>query len=187
MIRRPPRSTLFPTRRSAEQLINFKIFLTYLLEGKDSRAQKLMEQFQFSGETPSLYYAQAAWEFQHNSPEKANDWITSARKIYPLASNDLYAAGFYDLGWLKSAAAISSPAPSAAAIASTQTESTGPAIEPSPIPGSEVKAEEGTQLAMGQAPAASPGTNASEAFVNAMPAEGANPQAAASSAKPADL
>ena len=121
-------------KNHAAQLINFKIFLTYLLEGKDSRAQKLMEQFQFTGDTPSLYYAQAAWEFQHNNPEKANDWITSARKIYPLASNDLYAAGFYDLGWLKSAAAISSPAPSAAAIASTQTESPGPAIEPSPIP-----------------------------------------------------
>src|SRR5690349_319706 len=174
-------------KNHAAQVINFKIFLTYLLEGKDNHAQKLMEQFQFNGETPSLYYAQAAWEFQHNNAEKANDWIISARKIYPLASNDLYAAGFYDLGWLKSAAAISSPAPSAAAIASTQTESTGPAIEPSPIPGSEVKAEEGTQLAMGQVPAASVGTNASEAFVNAMPAGGANPQAPASSAKPADL
>src|SRR5437763_5178608 len=80
-------------KNHAAQLINFNIFLTYLLEGKDNRAQKLMEQFQFNGETPSLYYAQAAWEFQHNNPEKANDWITSARKIYPLASNDLYAAG----------------------------------------------------------------------------------------------
>src|SRR5205085_10176300 len=174
-------------KNHAARLINFNIFLTYLLEGKDNRAQKLMEQFQFNGETPSLYYAQAAWEFQHNNAEKANDWITSARKIYPLASNDLYAAGFYDLGWLKSAAAISSPGPSAAAIASTQTESTGPAIEPSPIPGSEVKAEEGTQSAMGQVPAPSPGANASEAFVNAMPAEGANAPAAGSSAQPGDL
>jgi tetratricopeptide (TPR) repeat protein len=176
-------------KNHAAQLINFKIFLTYLLEGKDSRAQKLMEQFQFNGETPSLYYAQAAWEFQHNNPEKANDWIASARKIYPLASNDLYAAGFYDLGWLKSAAAISSPAPSAAAIASTQTESPGPAIEPSPIPGSEVKAEEGTQLAMAQTPAPSPAAKASEAFVNAMPAEVivSNAQATGSSAQPGDL
>jgi tetratricopeptide (TPR) repeat protein len=176
-------------KNHAAQLINFKIFLTYLLEGKDNRAQKLMEQFQFSGETPSLYYAQAAWEFQHNNPEKANDWITSARKIYPLASNDLYATGFYDLGWLKSAAAISSPAPSAAAIASTQTEPSGPAIEPSPIPGSEVKAEEGTQLAMAQTPAPSPAAKASEAVVNATPAEVvvSNAQATGSSAQPADL
>jgi predicted Zn-dependent protease len=176
-------------KNHAAQLINFKIFLTYLLEGKDSRAQKLMEQFQFSGDTPSLYYAQAAWEFQHNNAEKANDWITSARKIYPLASNDLYAAGFYDLGWLKSAAAISSPAPSAAAVASTQTESSGPAIEPSPIPGAEVKAEEGTQLAMAQTPRPSPAAKASEALVNAMPAEVivSNAQTTGSSAQPGDL
>jgi tetratricopeptide (TPR) repeat protein len=176
-------------KNQAAQLINFKIFLTYLLEGKDSRAQKLMEQFQFSGDTPTLYYAQAAWEFQHNNPEKATDWITSARKIYPVAANDLYAAGFYDLGWLKSAAAVSSPAPSAAAVASTQTESSGPAVEPSPIPGAEVKAEEGTQLAMAQTAAPSPAAKASEAFVSAMPTDVAvsNAQSTGSAAQPGDV
>ena len=67
-------------KNQAAQLIKFKIFMTLLLEGKDSRAQKMMEQFQFTGDTPALYYAQAAWEFKHNNPTKANDWITSARK-----------------------------------------------------------------------------------------------------------
>src|SRR5437660_5060093 len=176
-------------KNQAAELIKFKIYMTLLLEGKESRAHAMMDDFQYTGDTPSLYYAQAAWEFQHNNPEKANDWITSARKIYPLASNDLYAAGFYDLSWLKSAAAISSPAPSAAAIASTQTEPSGPAIEPSPIPGSEVKAEEATQLAMAQTPAPSPAAKASEAVVNATPAEVvvSNAQATGSSAQPGDL
>src|SRR5213083_2061426 len=94
-------------KNQAAQLINFRIFLTYLLEGKDSRAQKLMEQFQFSGDTPSLYYAQAAWQFKHDNADKANDWIASARKIYPSASNAMYAAGFYDLGWLTGAMTVS--------------------------------------------------------------------------------
>src|SRR5205085_918143 len=57
-------------KNQASQLIKFKIFMTYLLEGKDSRAQKMMEQFQFSGDTPALYYAQAAYEFQHSSPSR---------------------------------------------------------------------------------------------------------------------
>jgi tetratricopeptide (TPR) repeat protein len=176
-------------KNQAAQLINFKIFLTYLLEGKDSRAQKLMEQFQFNGDTPALYYSQAAWEFQHNHAEKANDWIASARKIYPLASNDLYAGGFYDLGWLKSAAAISSPTPGAAAVASGRTESAGPAIEPSPIPGAEVKAEEGTQLAMGTTAPPPEAPKASEAVVNPTPADVvvSNPKATVSPAQPADL
>ncbi len=135
-------------KNQAAQLINFKIYMTYLLEGKDSRAQSMMEQFQFSGDTPALYYAQAAWEFKHGKNDTANDWIASARKIYPLASNAAYSTGFYDLGWLTSGASTtSSPAPSAAAnaaaLASAQNESPAPtAIEPSPIPGAEAKTEE---------------------------------------------
>src|SRR5438105_2723913 len=181
-------------KNQAAQLINFKIFLTYLLEGKDSRAQKLMEQFQFSGDTPALYYAEAAWEFKHDNAEKANEWVTSARKIYPSASNALYAAGFYDLGWLKSAMAVSSPTPTAsvgaAAVATAQTESSVPAIEPSPIPGVEVKAEEGTQLALAQTPAPSPaGPKASEALVNPTLAEVivSNAKATGTPARPEDI
>ena len=114
----------------AAQLIKFKIYLTFLLEGKDSRAQKMMEQFQFTGDTPALYYAQAAWEFKHDNPTKANEWVNSARKIYPLALNGVFADSFFDLGWLQT------PSPETAAVASTdgaQPEA-APLIEPTPIP-----------------------------------------------------
>jgi tetratricopeptide (TPR) repeat protein len=124
-------------KSEAAQLIKFNIYMTWLLEGKDSRAQKLMEQFQFTGDTPALYYAQAAWEFKHNNPTKATDWITSAKKIYSPALNVVFADSFYDLGWMQSPALATSPAPAAeaaTALAEAQTESS-PAIEPSPIPG----------------------------------------------------
>src|SRR6266567_7588094 len=62
-------------KNQAAQIIQFKIYMTLLLEDKESRAQKMMEQFQFTGDTPALYYAQAAWEFKHNNPNKATDWI----------------------------------------------------------------------------------------------------------------
>lgn len=114
----------------AAQLIKFKIYLTLLLEGKDSRAQKMMEQFQFTGDTPALYYAQAAWEFKHNNHTKANDWVTSARKIYPAALNGVFADAFFDLGWIRVASLEASPAP---ALAEAQPES-APSIEPTPIP-----------------------------------------------------
>jgi tetratricopeptide (TPR) repeat protein len=126
------------------QLIKFNIYMTYLLEDKDSRAQKLMEQFQFTGDTPALYYAQAAWEFKHNNPTKATDWITSAKKIYSPALNVVFADSFYDLGWMQSPALATSPAPAAeaaTAMAEAQTESI-PAIEPSPIPGIAAKGKE---------------------------------------------
>src|SRR4051812_26629892 len=122
-------------KNQASQMIKFKIFMTLLLEGQDSKAQKMMEQFQFTGDTPALYYAQAAWEFKHNNPVKANDWIASAKKIYSASLNGVFADSFYDLGWLQSAAAGGSPGPAteAAVVASAQTEAS-PAIEPSPIP-----------------------------------------------------
>src|SRR5207253_4620177 len=65
-----------------------------------------------------------------------------------------------------------------------------PAIEPSPIPGVEVKAEEGTQLALAQTPAPSPaGPKASEALVNPTLAEVivSNAKATGTPARPEDL
>ena len=123
-------------KNQAAQMIKFKIFLTFLLEGKDSRAQKMMEQFQFTGDTPALYYAQAAWEFKHNNPVKANDWIASAKKIYSASLNGVFADSFYDLGWLQSPATGGSPVPAseAAAVVASAAAEASPAIEPSPIP-----------------------------------------------------
>ena len=117
-------------KNQASQIIKFKIYLTLLLEGKDSRAQKMMEQFQFTGDTPALYYAQAAWEFKHNNAAKANDWIVSARKIYSPALNMVFADSFYDLGWLQQnvAAAPVTPPKDVAKV------DNAPSIEPSPIP-----------------------------------------------------
>ncbi|MDQ2868460.1 MAG: tetratricopeptide repeat protein [Verrucomicrobiota bacterium] len=189
-------------KNQASQLIKFKIFMTNLLEGKDSRAQKMMEQFQFSGDTPALYYAQAAWEFKHGNTDKANDWIASARKIYPLASNSAYGAGFYDLGWLKNAAttASSAPASDAAAQAMSRGEG-GPAIEPSPIPGVETKAEDTTFASLAQTAASPvPGMEATSVLPNSLPASEAivtatppasvtasNLSAAGSPARPEDI
>ncbi len=190
----------------AAQMIKFKVFMTYLLEGKDSRAQKLMEQFQFTGDTPALYYAQAAWEFKHNNPNKANDWIASARKIYSASLNGVFADAFYDVGWLETPAMRGSPAPAteAAAVMSAQTESS-PAIEPSPIPGAAAalnkQAKEKTEtlalaspapvssgMELGVVPAPSPGGVAS-ATLAASPAvvAGSESNAAGTPARPSDI
>src|SRR5947199_296989 len=137
-------------KSEAAQLIKFNVYITWLLEGNDSRAQKLMEQFQFTGDTPALYYAQAAWEFRHNNPTKATDWITSAKKIYSPALNLVFADSFYDLGWLQSPAVAMSPAPAAeaaTALAEAQTEAS-PAIEPSPIPGAALAKNKGAAPAI---------------------------------------
>ncbi len=117
-------------KNQAAELIKFKIYMTLLLEGKESRAHAMMDEFQFTGDTPALYYAQAAWEFQHKNPEKAADWTASANKIYSSALNSVFADAFYDVGWMQRPAAATMPTP---AFDTAQAEGS-PAVEPSPIP-----------------------------------------------------
>ncbi len=117
-------------KNQAAELIKFKIYMTLLLEGKESRAHAMMDEFQFTGDTPALYYAQAAWEFQHNNPEKAADWTASANKIYSSALNGVFADAFYDVGWVQRPSAETMPTP---AFDTAQAEGS-PAVEPSPIP-----------------------------------------------------
>jgi tetratricopeptide (TPR) repeat protein len=122
-------------KNQAAELIKFKIYMTLLLEaGKESRAHAMMEEFQFTGDTPALYYAQAAWEYKHNNPEKAADWTGSANKIYSPALNSVFADAFYDVGWMQrpegTTPALAFDTTSAGA---SQAEG-GPAVEPSPIP-----------------------------------------------------
>src|SRR5437660_12605847 len=88
-------------KNQAAELSKFKIYMTLLMDGKESRAHSMMEEFQFTGDTPALYYAQAAWEYKHNNAQKAEDWTNSANKIYSQALNSVFADAFYDVGWLQ--------------------------------------------------------------------------------------
>ena len=178
-------------KSEAAQIIKFNVFMTFLLEGKESRAQKMMEQFQFTGDTPALYYAQAAWEFKHNNPNKATDWITSAKKIYSPALNLVFADSFYDLGWLQSPAVATSPAPAAeaaSALAEAQTEAS-PAIEPSPIPGAALAKNKGGAPAIAgmEATAPKPEETAASAAVKESSSRVPQSFAAGSPAKPDEI
>lgn len=122
-------------KNQAAELIKFKIYMTLLMEGKESRAHSMMEEFQFTGDTPALYYAQAAWEYKHNNAQKAEDWTNSASKIYSAALNGVFADAFYDVGWLQRPEGTTAPAVAfdSGNVATSQTDG-GPAVEPSPIP-----------------------------------------------------
>ena len=140
-------------KNQAAELIKFKIYMTLLLQGKESRAHAMMEEFQFTGDTPALYYAQAAWEYKHNNSEKAADWTSSANKIYSPALNTVFADAFYDVGWMQRPEGSSAPALAfdTTSVVAPQTES-GPAVEPSPIAANKPgEASSGETLALGSA------------------------------------
>lgn len=146
-------------KNQAAELIKFKIYMTLLMEGKESRAHSMMEEFQFTGDTPALYYAQAAWEYKHNNAQKAEDWTSSANKIYSPALNGVFADAFYDVGWLQRPEGTTAPAVAfdTSNAATSQTDG-APAVEPSPIPDKMVAAsKQGGTLAL------APSTNAPDA------------------------
>ena len=122
-------------KNQAAELIKFKIYMTLLLQGKESRAHSMMEEFQFTGDTPALYYAQAAWEYKHNNPEKAADWTGSANKIYSPALNSVFADAFYDVGWMQRPEGSTAPALAFDTTNAGASQGEGaPAVEPSAIP-----------------------------------------------------
>jgi hypothetical protein len=86
-----------------EQLIRYQIYLSLLLQGHESAAQKALDDFKMMDETPALYYAQAAWAFQHGNAKQADNWIANAQNLFSPESNRPFAAGLRDVGWLGSA------------------------------------------------------------------------------------
>src|SRR5438128_427641 len=122
-------------KNQVAELIKFKIYMTLLMDGKESRAHSMMEEFQFTGDTPALYYPQAAWEYKHNNAQKAEDWTNSANKIYSQALNSVFADAFYDVGWLQRPEGASAPAVAfdTSNVGPSPGEG-GPPVEPSPIP-----------------------------------------------------
>ncbi len=115
--------------RRREKLIRYEIFLTLVREGRDAIAQKTMDEFKMMDETPALYYAQAAWAFQHGNFKLGNNWVANAENLYSTELNRSFAAPFADLGWLKGPGTEASPTPIAVAETSpTPTASPGPVV-----------------------------------------------------------
>jgi hypothetical protein len=172
-------------KNQAAELIKFKIYMTLLLEGKENRAQSMMEQFQFTGDTPALYYAQAAWEFKHNNGEKAADWVASAKKIYSQPLNNIFADALYDVGWMQAPEGSPAPAFDASSLIASQTESGGgaPAVEPSPIPDSVAATSKQGEMANAES-IASPGSVANPVTSGSQGIE-AQPAASTSTESPA--
>lgn len=114
-------------RPETAQLIRYRLFLALLQEGEESAAQQTMEQFKFTDQTPALYYAQAAWNFQHGNSKQARQWIDSAKKLFSEEANSEFADTLLDLSSLgkKTPGVIAAASPSPSVLPS-------PAQSPSP-------------------------------------------------------
>jgi tetratricopeptide (TPR) repeat protein len=96
-------------------LLTFRIFLTYLLEDNDAQAAARLRAIPLINDTPISFYANAAWDFAHGRADKGKEWMASALRSFPAVKQINFIEVFYDLGWLQRetppAAKPATPAP----------------------------------------------------------------------------
>src|SRR2546430_16627874 len=85
----------------AAELIQYKILLTYLLEGKENMVDSILAKFELSPGTPPVHYANAAIALQQNKTKEAKDWMAQAEKNFSPQLNKLFAESLYEVGWLQ--------------------------------------------------------------------------------------
>ena len=86
----------------SDTLIKFKLLVCDVMQKKEGDLDKQIAAFdQYDQNSPAYYYAQAAKSFGKDDKEGANEWLESARKIYPKDVNEVYDDSFVEMGWLE--------------------------------------------------------------------------------------
>jgi tetratricopeptide (TPR) repeat protein len=83
------------------ELLMYKIFMTYLMENNLDQAQTWMSKFDAFGDSPAYYFSQAAWNYYKKQNEEAESYVASSANIYPPAANIIFAESLVEAGWLK--------------------------------------------------------------------------------------
>ncbi|MES2706793.1 MAG: hypothetical protein V4726_09350 [Verrucomicrobiota bacterium] len=84
------------------RLIKYKLLICDLQEKKTAAATAALDQFdQYDNDSPAYYFAKAATAFAEEKKEDAEEWLSSAAKIYPKELNDVYQDSLVEVGWLQ--------------------------------------------------------------------------------------
>src|SRR5207248_6410743 len=87
--------------KEASQLIQYKILLTYLMEGKSNMVDSILAKLELSPDTPAVDYVKAAVALQQKNEAEAKDWISAAEKNYSPQLNKLFVESLYEIGWME--------------------------------------------------------------------------------------
>ena len=86
---------------STKRLIEFKVFICQLQEKNASEAEKIAKNFgPYDNDTPAYYFAKSVQSFMAEKKESAEEWIASAKNIYPPAITEVYLDSMVEMGWM---------------------------------------------------------------------------------------
>src|SRR5262249_13612395 len=60
------------------QLIQYKILLTFVLQGKENTVDWILNKFEQSKDSPALYFSNAAIAFKQGNQKEAKEWLSAA-------------------------------------------------------------------------------------------------------------
>ena len=63
--------------------------------------RRVVKGAQHPGDTPAYYYANAGWEFAHESPDEAKKWLGRAEWTFGPDKCATFADSLYEIGWIK--------------------------------------------------------------------------------------
>lgn len=71
-----------PPGEPSRELLQFKVFLCFLMMDQKDDAQKMLGKIKNPGDTPAWYYAQAAWEMKQGNKKQALDYVRGGLFIF---------------------------------------------------------------------------------------------------------
>ena len=94
-----------------DELVQFRILLTWLLEKNDGEARRVLDSIPFPSNTPAYYYGNAAWEFAHGNAVEGNKWVMRGNWVFKPEVTTNFSQPFLEIGWLKTAPGTSATLP----------------------------------------------------------------------------
>jgi tetratricopeptide (TPR) repeat protein len=89
-------------REEVRHLLQFKIIICQLKQGKAAEAGKGARAFTFMDDTPAYYFTKAAAAFQEGDQSEARKWVGKATKIFKPRATAVYLDSLMEAGWLNS-------------------------------------------------------------------------------------
>lgn len=89
-------------REDVRHLIQFKIIVCQLKQGKTAEAEKSSTTFTFMDDTPAYYFTKAAFAFQKSDTDGAKKWVDKTAKIFKPQEAAVYLDTLMEAHWLNS-------------------------------------------------------------------------------------
>lgn len=89
------------TDDATRRLVEFKIVICQLKQGKTAEAEAAAKAFSYIDDEPVYYMSHAAVAFHKDDKAAAQEWIDSANRIYSQQQMSVYMDSFIEVGWVE--------------------------------------------------------------------------------------